>query len=226
MLMYRPLYMFGNNGNSVAVNYPLSLANAPDVLRRRQDRDDHDEGLEVEQRRDRRRQRRGLLAQHDEGRDGQLLRLRARPAAGQPGLLPATGPDTVVLHLKSAGLQHLVHLQPARRDHPDAAWPGTSPPPAPRPGSGGCTTDTAADKWAKCTAVYNFLPRRPRTRTTYATSPIWGGRRRAVEAVQLQHRRPRSRSCRTPTYSGSPEAEARRRSSTARTPTTRPSTRR
>ncbi len=31
--MYRPLYMFGNNGNSVAVNYPLSLANAPVVLR-------------------------------------------------------------------------------------------------------------------------------------------------------------------------------------------------
>src|SRR5689334_21595254 len=28
-LMYRPLYMFGNNGPSVAVNYPLSLANAP-----------------------------------------------------------------------------------------------------------------------------------------------------------------------------------------------------
>ena len=29
MLMYRPLYMFGNNGPSVAVNYPLSLADAP-----------------------------------------------------------------------------------------------------------------------------------------------------------------------------------------------------
>ncbi len=29
MLMYRPLYMFGDNGSSVSVNYPLSLANAP-----------------------------------------------------------------------------------------------------------------------------------------------------------------------------------------------------
>ena len=29
MELYRPLYMFGNNGNSVAVNYPLSVANAP-----------------------------------------------------------------------------------------------------------------------------------------------------------------------------------------------------
>jgi peptide/nickel transport system substrate-binding protein len=27
--MYRPLYMFGNNGSSLAVNYSLSLANAP-----------------------------------------------------------------------------------------------------------------------------------------------------------------------------------------------------
>ena len=29
MLMYRPLYMFGNNGPSVSVNYPLSVASAP-----------------------------------------------------------------------------------------------------------------------------------------------------------------------------------------------------
>ena len=52
MLLYRPLYMFGNNGPSVDVNYPLSPANAP-VYSRRQDGHDHDEGLEVEQRRDR-----------------------------------------------------------------------------------------------------------------------------------------------------------------------------
>ncbi len=38
-LMYRPLYMFGNNTNSnVAINYPLSPANAADVQQRRQDR--------------------------------------------------------------------------------------------------------------------------------------------------------------------------------------------
>ena len=29
MLMYRPLYMFGDNGHSVAVNYPLSPAQEP-----------------------------------------------------------------------------------------------------------------------------------------------------------------------------------------------------
>ena len=51
MLMYRPLYMFGDNGTSVAVSYPLSVANQPVYSDRRQDRDDHHEGLEVEQRR-------------------------------------------------------------------------------------------------------------------------------------------------------------------------------
>ncbi|MGH3403338.1 MAG: hypothetical protein ACRDRJ_12710 [Streptosporangiaceae bacterium] len=28
-LLYRPLYMFGNNGNSVSVNYPLPTGDAP-----------------------------------------------------------------------------------------------------------------------------------------------------------------------------------------------------
>src|SRR6185437_14509406 len=28
-MLYRPLYMFGNNGNSVTVNYPLSTGDAP-----------------------------------------------------------------------------------------------------------------------------------------------------------------------------------------------------
>ena len=51
MLMYRPLYMFGDNGPSVAVNYPLSPGERARLLQRRQDRHDHDEGLEVEQRR-------------------------------------------------------------------------------------------------------------------------------------------------------------------------------
>jgi peptide/nickel transport system substrate-binding protein len=40
-------------------------------------------------------------------------------------------------------------------------------------GSGGCTTDTAADKWAKCKAVYNFLAAQAKATSTYSTSPIW-----------------------------------------------------
>ena len=57
---------------------------------------------------------------------------------------------------------------------PRCRWPGTSPRPSAKAGSGGCTTDTAADKWAKCTAVYNFLAAQAKTAGTYATSPIWG----------------------------------------------------
>ena len=41
-------------------------------------------------------------------------------------------------------------------------------------GSGGCATDTAADKWAKCNAVYTYLSGLAKSANGYATSPIWG----------------------------------------------------
>jgi peptide/nickel transport system substrate-binding protein len=40
-------------------------------------------------------------------------------------------------------------------------------------GSGGCTKDSAADKWAKCVAVYNFMAAQAKNANTYATNPIW-----------------------------------------------------
>ena len=52
-----------------------------------------------------------------------------------------------------------------------AAWDVTSA--GAKAGSGGCATDTAKDKWAKCTAVYNFLAAQAKNTKTYATSPIW-----------------------------------------------------
>ena len=42
-----------------------------------------------------------------------------------------------------------------------------------KPGSGGCTTDSAADGWAKCKAVYTFLTAQSKHAATYATSPLW-----------------------------------------------------
>ena len=42
-----------------------------------------------------------------------------------------------------------------------------------KPGSGGCTTDSAADGWAKCKAVNNFLTAQAKNANTYATSPLW-----------------------------------------------------
>jgi peptide/nickel transport system substrate-binding protein len=41
------------------------------------------------------------------------------------------------------------------------------------PGSGGCTTDSAADGWAKCKAVYTFLTAQSQQASSYATSPLW-----------------------------------------------------
>ena len=42
-----------------------------------------------------------------------------------------------------------------------------------KPGSGGCITDSAADGWAKCKAVYTFLTAQSKIASTYATSPLW-----------------------------------------------------
>jgi peptide/nickel transport system substrate-binding protein len=53
-----------------------------------------------------------------------------------------------------------------------AAWDVTSLTAA--PGSGGCVTDSASDKWAKCVAVYNFLIGQNRDESTYASSKLWG----------------------------------------------------
>ena len=51
------------------------------------------------------------------------------------------------------------------------AWDVTSL--AAKPGSGGCTTDSAADGWAKCKAVLAFLTAQSKNASTYATSPLW-----------------------------------------------------
>ena len=56
-------------------------------------------------------------------------------------------------------------------------------------GSGGCATDTAADKWAKCKAVFDLPDRAGQERQDLRDQPALGRRRRPVEAVQLQHRR-------------------------------------
>jgi peptide/nickel transport system substrate-binding protein len=172
MLMYRPLYMFGNNGPSVDVNYPLSPANAPVYS---------GDGKTVTI------TMKGWKWSNGETVDASdvifwLNMMKAEPAnyyGYVPGLLPdnlasysATGPDTVVLHLKSAvssiwfTYNQLAEITPMPK-----AWDVTSASAA--AGSGGCATDTAADKWAKCTAVYGFLSGQAKNAKTYATNPIW-----------------------------------------------------
>ncbi len=173
MLMYRPLYMFGNNGSSVSVNYPLSLADAPAYSA---------DGKTVTI------TMKGWKWSNGEAVNASdvifwLNMMKAEPAnyyGYVPGLLPdnlasfsATDANSVVLHLKSAVSSiWFTYNQLAEITPMPAAWDVTSA--GATAGSGGCATDTAADKWAKCTAVFNFLTAQAKNAKTYATNPIWG----------------------------------------------------
>jgi peptide/nickel transport system substrate-binding protein len=171
-LMYRPLYMFGNNGNSVSVNYPLSLANAPTYSA---------DGKTVTI------SMKGWKWSNGEtvNADDVVFWLNMMEAEKAnyygytPGLLPdnlasysASGPDTVVLHLKSAVSSiWFTYNQLAEITPMPMAWDVSAA--SAKAGSGGCTTDSAKDKWAKCDAVFNFLTAQAKNVKTYATNPVW-----------------------------------------------------
>jgi peptide/nickel transport system substrate-binding protein len=172
-LMYRPLYMFGNNGSSVAVNYPISPAEAPVYT---------DGGKTVT-----------ITMKGWKWSNGETVNsndlvfwlnmMKAEKAnfyGYSPGLAPdnvvsysASGPNTVVMHLNQAYSSiWFTYNQLAELTPMPMAWDVTAL--SAKAGSGGCTSDTAADKWAKCVAVYNFLAAQAKTASTYASSPIWG----------------------------------------------------
>lgn len=171
-LMFRPLYYIGGNNDSVAINYPLSTADAPVYS---------GAGKTVT-----------VTMKGWKWSDGEtvgaadlvfwLNMMKAEGAnfyAYVPGLIPdnltsygATGPDTVILHLKSA-VSHLwfTYNQLAELTPMPLAWDITKAGGA--PGSGGCTTDSAKDKWARCIAVYHYLSGLAKDENDYATSPTW-----------------------------------------------------
>jgi peptide/nickel transport system substrate-binding protein len=174
MELYRPLYMFGNNGNSVSVNYPLSVANAPVYS---------SDGKTVTM------TMKGWKWSNGESVDASdvvfwLNMMKAEPDnyyGYVPGLLPdnlasysATSADTVVLHLKSpVSAIWFTYNQLAEITPMPAAWDVTSA--GATAGSGGCATaTTAAAVKAKCTAVYTFLAAQAKNAKTYATNPVWG----------------------------------------------------
>jgi peptide/nickel transport system substrate-binding protein len=173
MELYRPLYMFGNNGNSVAVNYPLSVANAPSYSA---------DGKTVTI------TMKGWKWSNGEAVDASdvvfwLNMMKAEPDnyyGYVPGLLPdnlasysATSPDTVVLHLKSAVSSiWFTYNQLAEITPMPAAWDVTSA--GATAGSGGCATATGAAVKTKCAAVYKFLSAQAANAKTYASNPVWG----------------------------------------------------
>ncbi|HEV3290114.1 MAG TPA: ABC transporter substrate-binding protein [Streptosporangiaceae bacterium] len=86
--------------------------------------------------------------------------------------MSATGPNQVTLQLNKAYSSiWYTYNQLSQITPMPMAWDVTSL--GAKAGSGGCTTDTAADKWAKCKAVYNFLAAQAKATSTYSTSPIW-----------------------------------------------------
>jgi len=172
-LMYRPLYMFGNNTTtSVSVNYPLSPANPPVYS-------NGGKTVVINMK--------GWKWSNGETVDANSLVFflnmtkaeKANWYAFSAGLLPdnvvsykATGPNQVTIQLNKAyssiwfTYNQLAELNPMPK-----AWDVTSLTGA--PGSGGCITDSAADGWVKCKAVYTFLTAQLKQAATYATSPLW-----------------------------------------------------
>ena len=173
MLLYRPLYMFGNNGSSVAVNYPLSPANAPVYS-------NGGKTVTITMK--------GWKWSNGETVDASdvvfwLNMMKAEPDnyfGYVPGLLPdnlasykATGPSTVVLNLKSPVSRiWFTYNQLAEITPMPKAWDVTAA--SAKPGSGGCATDTAADNFAKCKAVFTFMTAQAKNAQTYASNPVWG----------------------------------------------------
>ncbi len=172
-LMYRPLYMFGGNNNtSVSVNYPLSPADPPVYS---------NGGKTVVV------NLKGWKWSDGETVNAQSLIFflnmtlaeKSTWYAYSPGLLPdnivsykATGPNQVTINLNKAYSSiWYTYNQLAELNPMPLAWDVTSL--GAKPGSGGCSTDSAADGWAKCKAVYTFLTAQSKIASTYATSPLW-----------------------------------------------------
>jgi peptide/nickel transport system substrate-binding protein len=172
-LMNRPLYMFGNEGSSIAVNYPLSPAAAPVYT-------NGGKTVTITMK--------GWKWSNGESVDAKDVIFwlnmdsaeKTNFAGYSPGGIPdnvvsykATGPDTVVLNLNAAYSSiWYTYNELAQVDPMPMAWDVSSL--GAKPGSGGCTTDTkAADGWAKCKKVLTFLSAQAKATSTYVTSPIW-----------------------------------------------------
>jgi peptide/nickel transport system substrate-binding protein len=172
-LMYRPLYWFGgSNSADLSVNLSLSLAGTPTwtsptsfTITLKPYKWNNGETVDA---------------------DDVLFWMNMYKAEEDNfgGYVPGYFPDNVtsVKALSSSEVQFNVNKPYSQtwflyNELPQitpmpAAWDVTSLTGA--SGSGGCVTDTAADKWAKCVAVYKFLLAQNGSLGTYASSKIWG----------------------------------------------------
>jgi peptide/nickel transport system substrate-binding protein len=166
-LMYRPLYMFGGNNLSLAVNYALSPAKAPVYS-------NGGKTVTITMK--------GWKWSNGETVDADdvafWLNMMKAEKANYAGYSPGTLPDnlasysmpsanTIVLHLtRPYASTWFTYNQLAEITPMPQAWDVTKL--GAKPGSGGCTTSVA-----KCKAVYAFLVAQTKKTSTYASSPIW-----------------------------------------------------
>jgi peptide/nickel transport system substrate-binding protein len=171
-LMYRPLYWFGGQNTQPTLDAALGPANAPVYS-------NGGKTVVINMK--------GWSWSNGEKVDaGDVLFWLhmmeaeiANWAGAGPGGIPAnitsmaaTGPDQVTLHLNKAysslwyTYNELSQITPM-----PMAWDVKSA--GAKPGSGGCTTATAATHYAACKAVYNFLISQAKATGTYTSSPIW-----------------------------------------------------
>jgi peptide/nickel transport system substrate-binding protein len=171
-LMVRPLYMFGGNNDSVTVNYGLSPADAPVYS-------DGGKTVVINI-----KPWKWSNGQTVDAKDlifflNMLQAEKANYAGYTRGLLPdniadyyASGPQQVTLHLKSAYSSIWYTYNQLSILYPfPLTWDVTKAGAA--AGSGGCETDSAADHWARCVKVWNYLNRQNTDTSTYATNPLW-----------------------------------------------------
>jgi len=166
-MMYRPLYMYGDNGTSTTINIPLSPANAPVYS-------NGGKTATITMK--------GWKWSNGETVDASdvafwLNMMKAEKAnfAGySPGTLPdnlvsynITSPNTIVLNLSKAYASYwFTYNQLAEIWPMPLAWDVTSA--GAKAGSGGCHTSAAG-----CKAVFNFLNAQAKDTSSYASSPIW-----------------------------------------------------
>jgi peptide/nickel transport system substrate-binding protein len=172
-LMVRPLYVFGGNSNtSISVNYPLSPAAAPVYSNGGKTIVINMKGWKWSD---------GTTV----NANSLMLNLnlleseKANYAGYTPGLMPdnivsykATGPEQVTIQLKQAYSSiWFTYNQLAILTPMPSAWDVSAAGAA--AGSGGCLTDSSADGWAKCKAVYTFMTAQNKDTATYGTNPLW-----------------------------------------------------
>jgi len=172
-LMDRTLYMFGDNGNSILVNIPQSPANAPSYT-------NGGKTLTITMK--------GWKWSNGETVDANDLMFWLNLdeaefsafAGYSPGGIPnnivsykETSPETVVIQLNKAYSSIWYTYNELAQINPfPMAWDITKL--GAKPGSGGCHTDSKADNWAKCKAVFNFLTAQSKNTASYAQpGSIW-----------------------------------------------------